>query len=230
MTGHPLDNPFWTALQDRHARFAQCVGEVARYPDDVAPFLGVAAADTRVGDAFERLVVGDAHVHLLGVAPETPPGWTLEAHPPLAQMIRETPLPAMDTDGILPLGEAQREDALALTARVYPHYFRARTLQLGRYFGIYEDGRLAAMAGERLANGGFQEISAICTHPDHLGRGHAARLTTMLTNDILARGRTPYLHVSYGNPRAKSLYERLGYRLRRDIGFWTLRRDARQGA
>ena len=226
MTGHPLDNPFWTALQDRHARFALRNGAVARYPDDVAPFLGVADADVQVGDAFERLIADGEHVHLLGIAPRIPAGWALQTHRPLAQMVRETPLPPMATDGIVALGDAHREDVLALTARVYPHYFRTRTMQLGRYFGIYEDGRLAAMAGERLANGAFQEVSAICTHPDHLGRGHAARLTTLLTNDILAQGRTPYLHVSHENPRAKSLYDRLGYRLRRDIDFWTLRRDA----
>ncbi len=226
MTDHPLDNPFWAALQDRHARFALRSGAVARYPDDIAPFLGVADAGAPVGDAFDRLVAADERVHLLGVVPEVPASWTLDTHRPLAQMIRETPLPAVDADGIVALGDAQRDDVLALTALVYPHYFRPRTLQLGRYFGIYENGRLAAMAGERLATADFQEVSAICTHPEHLGRGHAARLTTVLTNDILAQGRTPYLHVSHENPRAKSLYERLGYRLRRDIDFRTLRRDA----
>jgi hypothetical protein len=29
---------------------------------------------------------------------------------------------------------------------VYPHYFRPRTPELGRYIGIYDGGRLAAMA------------------------------------------------------------------------------------
>ena len=37
-------------------------------------------------------------------------------------------------------------------------------------------------------------------------------------------GKLPFLHVSHENPRAKGLYERMGYRLRRDIGFWSLRR------
>ena len=76
---------------------------------------------------------------------------------------------------------------LALTALGCPHYFRPRTMTLGRYFAIHSDGALAAMAGERLATDGFQEVSAICTHPDHLGRGHAHRLTALLTNAILLR-------------------------------------------
>ncbi len=45
----------------------------------------------------------------------------------------------------------------------------------------------------------------------------------MLTSDILAQGRTPYLHVSHKNPRAKNMYEHMGYRLRRNIPFWSLR-------
>ena len=118
---------------------------------------------------------------------------------------------------------------LGLTALVYPHYFRPRTMELGRYFGIYMpdrsgDVRLAAMIGERLGTEAHTEMSAICTHPDFTGRGYARRLTAFLTNDTLARGRTPFLHVSHGNLHAKSLYERIGYRLRRNIPFWSLRR------
>jgi predicted GNAT family acetyltransferase len=67
-------------------------------------------------------------------------------------------------------------------------------------------------------------MSAICTHPDFNGHGHARRLTARLTNDTLAAGRGPFLHVSQGNRRAKELYERLGYRLRRTIPFWSLQR------
>jgi predicted GNAT family acetyltransferase len=107
---------------------------------------------------------------------------------------------------------------------VYPHYFRERTMELGRYFGIYRDGRLAAMIGERLGTDAAVEMSAICTHPDFSGRGHARRLTAMLTNDILDRGRLPFLHVSRNNVRAVRLYESLGYRRRCDIAFWSLSR------
>jgi predicted GNAT family acetyltransferase len=82
------------------------------------------------------------------------------------------------------------------------------------------------MIGERLGTDAYQEMSAICTHPDFNGRGYARRLTALLTNDVLARGRTPFLHVSHANSRAMQLYERIGYSHRRDIGFWSLRRPA----
>jgi GNAT superfamily N-acetyltransferase len=223
-TAHDLDNPFWSALQSRHRGIALRAGDAARYPAAHAPFLGVAAADADVAAALEALVAPGESVYLLGVAPRVPAGWGLEAFRPLAQMACPMPLEVVDGPEIIALDEAHRADVLALTALVYPHYFRERTMDLGRYFGICEHGRLAAMIGERLGTDAFQEISAICTHPDFTGRGLARRLTAWLTNDTLARGRQPYLHVSHENARAKALYERMGYRLRRDIPFWSLTR------
>ncbi len=219
-----LDNPFWSALCSRHTAIAHRVGEAARYPAAFAPFLGVAHDGVDVRDALDALIAADESVYLLGVAPRVPEGWRLQAFGDLAQMIRtETPT-VEDGPDIVPLSTLEhRADVLALTALVYPHYFRPRTMEMGRYFGIYVDGRLAAMAGERLGTDDFQEVSAICTHPDFNGRGYARRITAMLTNDILAQGRTPYLHVSHENPRAKTMYERMGYRLRRNIPFWSLR-------
>lgn len=225
MSDAGLDNPFFAALDGIHRDVALRRGDVARYPADVAPFLGVAHADVEVGDAFDALVPEGDEALLLGVAPaRMPPGWTLEPFADLAQMLRDAPLDEVDGPEILELDERHRDDVLALTALVYPHYFRPRTMQLGRYFGIYEDGRLAAMIGERLGTPHAREMSAICTHPDFLGRGHARRLTAFLANDTLRGGRLPFLHVSHANTRATQLYERSGWRIRRDIPFWRLAR------
>lgn len=221
-----LDNPFWSALDSIHREVALRSGDVARYPAAFAPFLGVASVDTAAGDAFDLLVAPGESLYLLGIAPVSSVGWRLQAFRPLAQMVCDAPLPMADGPDIVPLGDAQREDVLALTALVYPHYFRARTMDLGRYFGIYEQGRLAAMIGERLGSAGSREMSAICTHPDFTGRGYARHLTAWLTNATLARGVQPFLHVSHENVRAKALYEQLGYRVRRDIEFWSLTREA----
>jgi GNAT superfamily N-acetyltransferase len=223
-----LDNPFWSSLRSRHRDIAQSIGDVARYPAEFAPFLGVASAGVDAAAALAALVAPDESVYLLGIAPGlVPEGWRLDAFPDLAQMICTSTLDVIDGPEVIELSEAHRADVLALTALVYPHYFRPRTMELGRYFGIYMpdaggDVRLAAMIGERLGTDTAQEISAICTHPEFTGRGYARRLTALLTNDILASGRLPFLHVSHENDRAKALYERLGYRHRRDIGFWTL--------
>lgn len=225
MDADPLDNPFWSSLRTRHRGIARVAGEVARYPAEYAPFLGIAYAESELGDAPDALVAAGESVYLLGVAPATVPrGWTLQGFRPLAQMVRETPMDVVAGPDVLPLVDADRAEVLALTALVYPHYFRERTMALGRYFGIRVEGRLAAMIGERLGNDGATELSAICTHPDFSGRGFARRLTAWLGNDVLAQGRMPFLHVSHENARAKALYQRMGFRLRRDIGFWSLQR------
>ncbi|WP_457098049.1 GNAT family N-acetyltransferase [Lysobacter sp. P5_B9] len=225
MIAPDLDNPFWHSLRTRHRGIALSRGEAARYPAEFAPFLGVAHAGVDVVDVVAPLVAPGESVYLLGVAPIVPEGWHLEALRPLAQMVCTAPLDLIEGPEIIELSDAHRDDVLALTALVYPHYFRPRTMEMGRYFGIYQEGRLAAIIGERLGTDAYTEMSAICTHPDFNGRGYARRLTAMLTNDTLARGRTPFLHVSHENTRAKQLYEQLGFRHRRDIGFWSLRRS-----
>lgn len=226
-----LDNPFWSSLQTRHRAIAIRAGDAARYPATFAPFAGVAHTDVDAGYALAQLVGPGETLLLLGVAPRLSAAWTLEAFRPLAQMIRTAAIAVIDGPPIIELSEAHRADVLALTALVYPHYFRERTMDMGRYFGICMPDangnvRLAAMIGERLGTDKYTEMSAICTHPDFNGRGYARRLTAFLTNATLERGRTPFLHVSRENARALGIYERMGYTLRRDIGFWALRRAA----
>ena len=225
MTDALLDNPFHAALSSIHAGVALQAGEVLRYPAEVAPFLGIPHADVEVGDAFDALVPEGDVALLLGIAPAVVPfGWRLEAFDPLAQMQCSSELAVIDGPEITALDESHHADVLELTALVYPHYFRPRTMALGRYFGMYVEGRLAAIIGERLGTPEAREMSAICTHPDFLGRGYARRLTAFLTNRTLQEGRLPFLHVAYSNVRAKALYEAMGYTLRRDIGFWSLQR------
>ena len=120
-------------------------------------------------------------------------------------------------------------DAHGLTALMYPHYFRARTMALGRYFGIYLPDatgrtRLAAMIGERLGGAGYREQSAICTHPEFTGLGLARRLTAWLANRLQDQGLQPLLHVSHGNLRARALYRGMGFRTRRDLPLWRIGR------
>jgi ribosomal protein S18 acetylase RimI-like enzyme len=98
-----------------------------------------------------------------------------------------------------------------------PGPFLPQTIQLGSYFGVRaNDGRLIAMAGERLRSTAFAEISAVCTHPEFRGRGYARDLTTFLAAHILAAGKTPFLHVKSENG-AKVVYQKLGFRLRAAI-------------
>lgn len=220
---HLLDDPILAALTSRQARFAQAAGGWLRYRREVAPF---AAFVDRSADAdgLAALVEPGETVYLLGDEPPVPAGFTLAGPWPLSQMACGSPQRAGLASARRIEGE-RLADVHALAARVYPHYFRPRTPELGRYFGHYEGDVLAAMIGERMATDDWQEVSAVCTHPDFLGRGLARGLLAMLGDDILAAGRTPFLHVSRANTRAIDVYLRGGYVERRAIDFWALKRD-----
>jgi len=217
MTMHPLDNPVWASLHSDHAALALTAGKVARYPSEIAPFVATGDRDAAAGVDAESLVGEGELVCFVGLAPPLSAAWRVEQSVPIAQMTCATRLEVAAGPAVTELSDAHLDDVLALTARVYPHYFRAQTPRMGRYIGIYDGSRLAAMAGERMRFSGHQEISAVCTHPDYLGRGYAQRLVAILTNDILASGRLAFLHVSHDNLRAKRLYERLGYAWRADV-------------
>ena len=217
MLPHPLDNPVWAALNSDHRALARTTGHAARYPADAAPFVAIGTGDAQAATQAASLVDVGESVCFVGLAPVLSSAWRIEQSVPIAQLICDAHLPVIDGPAVVELSRVQLADMLALTALVYPHYFRPRTIEMGRYVGIYDGDRLAAMAGERMRFAGHQEISAVCTHPDYCGRGYAQRLVAVLTNDILDGGRLAFLHVSHANARAKSLYERIGYSFRGDI-------------
>jgi predicted GNAT family acetyltransferase len=88
---------------------------------------------------------------------------------------------------------------------------------MGTYIGVKVDGRLVAMGGERMKPEGYTEVSGICTHPEHRGKGYAKAITGALTNMVLEQGETPFLNVFANNTPAIKLYEKLGYKTRRTI-------------
>ncbi len=224
MTTAVLDNPLWSSLSTLHRSIALASGDVLRYPTEVAPFLAVPNPRALTVRALEALVARDETVLMLGAAPEVPTGWQLENLGSILQMICSEPLPALPGPPVLDLAEAHRPAVLALTALVYPLYFRPRTTDLGRYIGILDGDRLAAMLGERMGFPGYREISAVCTHPDHVGRGLARQLLAHETGRLFAEGTTPFLHVSPKNERAVRLYEQNHFRTRTAVPFWALRR------
>jgi predicted GNAT family acetyltransferase len=73
--------------------------------------------------------------------------------------------------------------------------------------------------------GSWREVSAVCTHPDYVGQGLARQLMAEICQSIRRRGETPFLHVSFANERAKTLYDRLGFAERSAIPYWVVRRS-----
>ena len=225
MTAHLLDNPIWSSLTTKHASFAVVQGSACRYPPQVAPFAAVRAGDANALSQLEGLINGGESVYLVGLAPEFAAGWRVESAFPIPQLVCSTPAVVRSGPDAVPLTEANRSDMLALTALVFPGFFRARTVEMGRYIGIYHGRVLAAMAGERMRMDGYQEISAVCTHPEFIGRGYAQRLVALLVNAVLERGDTPFLHTHRDNARALALYDHLGFKIRTEVTLWSVTRD-----
>ena len=124
---------------------------------------------------------------------------------------------------IEPLAPADVPAMQALVELTRPGPFGTRTIEMGRYLGIKQDGRLVAMAGERMHLPGFTEISAVCTAEQARGRGLAAALTAHVADAVWARGEQPFLHVAGHNITAKRVYERIGFTVRRTTDFVVLR-------
>ncbi|MGW0816645.1 GNAT family N-acetyltransferase [Streptomyces viridiviolaceus] len=219
---HPLDNAAWAALTGPHAHFAERVGRAARYPSDVAVFAALAdPADPAAWADLHRLAGPAAAVAVPG-ADGVPEGWRTSDAVPGVQLV-DTALRAEPDPEAVPLGPADVPEILELVARTRPGPFLPRTVLLGTYLGIRHRGRLIALAGERLRLPGWTEISAVCTDPDHRGRGLATRLVRAVAAGIRERGDTPFLHAAASNTRAIGLYESLGFTLRRRTTFLEVR-------
>jgi predicted GNAT family acetyltransferase len=227
---HPLDNVIWKALTTRQAHFAESSGKACRFTPEVSP---LAAFREPTPEAYESLAALFSPRGTIGLfldAPYQPrASWSLVAGAPMPEMVYEggtAPLTRSSSDPeIVELGAADSPDMMALTALTKPGPFHKRTHELGGYLGIRREGKLVAMAGERLKVPGYTEVSAICTHPEHTGHGYAGILTNEVIHRIRSRGETPFLHVREDNVRAIELYKRLGFRQRVLLHFAVLRKE-----
>jgi ribosomal protein S18 acetylase RimI-like enzyme len=214
-----LFNVFWHALTTEQATLAVSATSARRHPADVVPF---AALREMSDDALAQLRGLMQDGEELFVAWSEQPGSSFPVCPGLEYVMDLNALQMVPTRepgtspgdnhaAIEPLTAANASEMVALTGVAFPGFFRARTYLMGRYWGIRSGGELIAMAGERVAVPGMREISAVCTHPAHTGRGHAARLIRHVQRVHAADGLKSFLHVSENNDRAIALYKRLGF-------------------
>lgn len=214
-------DPVRAALLGPHRSLLQRHGTALRYPPEICPF--VATPTDERGWSDLAALVGDGGLAVVtGPVPLPLPDWPVEARHPGVQLIGDDVHGGPDPEAV-ELGDDDVDAMLALVARTRPGPFLRRTHVLGTYLGLRENGRLIAMAGERLRPTGYSEISAVCTDPDHQGRGLATRLTFAMAARIRERGEVPFLHTTADNSRAISLYGHLGFRNRGRRDFVALR-------
>jgi len=223
---HPLDNVIWQALTTRQAAFAECHEQARRFPREVTG-LGAFREPNDEGYACLAALLGPHGA--VGIFLDEPyhprPGWEYAGGAGLLQMIHADAASLPDSSfTFVQLGDDDSPEMQELAALTKPGPFGCRTHELGTYLGIRCEGKLIAMAGERLKVPGHTEVSAVCTHPDHLGKGYAGSLMSELIRRIHARGETPFLHSRADNARAIELYQRLGFRERKRGHYAVLRR------
>ncbi|WP_445269147.1 GNAT family N-acetyltransferase [Streptomyces sp. DSM 41634] len=224
-----LDNPVWAALTGTHRGLAELgpAGLAGRYPLDTSPFAGLAdPADPRAWADLAALMGPGQVVWVTGLL-TPPPHWETLMTVPGVQLDGRSVRAEAEPEAV-PLGRGDVPEMLELVGLTRPGPFLDRTVELGTYLGIRHEGRLVAMAGERMRPAGWSEISAVCTHPDHRGRGLAGRLTRAVAAAVRERGDSPFLHAAAENTGAVRLYESMGFTPRRRPLFLGLRTPARE--
>jgi ribosomal protein S18 acetylase RimI-like enzyme len=226
---NPFENLAWNALNTAHAHLAVRGAGAARYPRDVVPFAGLEDASHRNISGLEPLVSGDDDlVYLIGAEPRPTASLRVGAMLPCHQMFfPEDGKLAEDAESDLRierLGGGVAAEMVELTKIVGLGFMGLRQHLMGDFFGIRDGGKLIAMAGERMALPEFREVSAVCTHPDYLGRGYAGLLTRRVMRGQTAAGKRTFLHVKETNLRAQAVYERLGFVVERRAALWPVTR------
>lgn len=223
----PLDFPVWTALTTRQSTLAEGGALARRYPVAVAPFAALADMSPESFAALGALMSGSEIAVLFTPdavsAPETFKILLAETGEQMMGTPADTPARGVEIER---LGVADVPAMLELTALTKPGPFSARTHELGTFLGIKIDGRLAAMAGERMKPGQFTEMTAVCVHPDHRGKGFGQMLLSAVSRGIVARGEIPFLHVFSNNDSAIALYRRQGMEIRRRLHVTVLQKKA----
>ena len=224
-----LDNPIWNALNTEQREVAEGDALARRFPADIGPLSGLIAPSVAAYEDLRGLVeVGGTCALFLESEPEIGPGWSLERGGVLSQMIwsEEAKVASVRLPQVAELRRLTLSDVpamVALAKLTEPGPFGVRTHELGEFFGMFESGRLMAMAGQRLHLPGFREVSAVCTHPDARGRGYARALMLEVMARIRDEDETPFLHSFAHNAPAIRVYEDLGFRLRRNLHLAVLR-------
>jgi predicted GNAT family acetyltransferase len=216
---HPLDRPVWASLTTYHAHLSEGNELARRFVPDVNLFAS-AVDDTPAALAALAELVRPQETVFLAQVPEivVPSGFEVLKVAKGVQMVASRSVSTETTrEDIRVLTEEDVPEMLALARLTEPGPFLTRTHVMGTFRGIRIDGRLAAMAGERMRFPGYTEVSGVCTHPDFRGRGLARCLSAAVTARIEARGEQAFLHAWKSNQVAISLYENLGFELRTEV-------------
>jgi GNAT superfamily N-acetyltransferase len=218
-----LDNPVWHSLNETHAPFSITYNNLKCYSPDYCPFGGYEPG-INISNFLEAYSTLIDNFFIVGEKPFFPPTLELKCELVCLQMVIDKQPAGLLNEKILRLNGAHEQDLFELVNLVQPGYFRHKTVLLGDYYGIFKNGQLISVTGERMRMNGFTEVSAVVTHPGHVGRGYAKQLITFVVNKVLEENKRPFLHVAETNNPAIHLYQKMGFSTRRKISFWNFRK------
>jgi len=222
----PLDRPIWSALTTRQQALAEGGAQARRYPPAIGPFADLVDMSPQSFAALAAILSGSEIAVLFTPDAVTAPDEFKILLAETGEQMIGTPAECF-IRGVEPvtLGADDVPEMMALTELTKPGPFGARTHELGAFLGVRIDGRLVAMAGERMKPGNYTEMTAVCVHPDYRGRGYAQVLLGAVARQISARGELPFLHVFSHNSSAIALYQRQGMEIRRRIHVTVLQKQ-----
>lgn len=216
----------YNALVSGDQRLGFGNGKARAFDEEVSPFASFEDGYTEgFNDLFDLLPAGRYILYATPVHIETPANWKLIEKVEGVQMIFKGNKDRFPVRAdLVPLNKTHVDEMVKLAQLTKPGPFGTRTIEFGHYFGIFDNNKLVAMAGQRMHVHDFTEISAVCTHPDHVGKGYASELVKHQVNLIIEEGKTPFLHVRADNTGAIRVYERLGFVINRPMNFYFMQR------
>ncbi|ARV07822.1 GNAT family N-acetyltransferase [Polaribacter sp. SA4-10] len=220
-----LKNPVWYSLNETHKKFLIEYDGVQFYQPDVCIF-GAFFDETKTAKALNEYAKIAKRFFLVSEN-QTPIIDTnniiLEKKINGCQMILDSFVDIEITEEIVLLTDKNSNEVYDLIWLVMPGFYQKRGFEMGKFFGIFKDGKLVSISGQRMQNDDFIEVSSVVTHPDYTRKGLAKQLISHTTKEILKEKKLPILHTNKGNP-AIQIYEKLGYKLTRDMNWWLYRK------
>ncbi|TXD48832.1 GNAT family N-acetyltransferase [Polaribacter sp. IC073] len=220
-----LKNPVWYSLEDTHHPFLKTYDGVQFYKPDICIF-GAFFDETKTENALNEYAK-IAESFFLVSENQNPIINTnhviLERKIDGCQMVLEKLVAVENTEDIVLLTEKHIDEVYDLIWLVMPGFYQKKSFYMGKFYGIFKENKLVSITGQRMQTNDFIEISSVVTHPDYTKRGYAKQLISYVTKDILKEKKLPILHTNKGNP-AIPLYEKLGYKITRDMNWWLFRR------
>jgi len=226
---HILDNMIWNAITTGNNDIAIINRDVGCYLPEIAPCAGMKVFnDANLKKLYEFIPSNrSVAISSLNKMDHDESRWKLLQPMDVTQMVYEHSMNTFTTKNsslIVPLSEEHVPQMMELTALTRPGPFLQQTIRFKNYFGVFIEGRLAAMTGQRMHPLPYMEVSAVCTHPDFRGLGYAKTLMLHVMKIILDNSFTPFLHVLSNNSNAIELYKTIGFQTRKQIFVDVIRR------